>query len=101
MNFFGGEEAKPAGPDPVFAAKTEMEMYTDLFNKIAATCFQKCANRKHKEPDLSLGEMTCTDRCVTKYLEGQQLIGVVLQKANEAQTQQAAAAQQMQNQFGG
>ena len=76
-------------------------MYTDLFNKIAATCFQKCANRKHKEPDLSLGEMTCADRCVSKYLEGQQLIGVVLQKANEAQAQQAAAAQQMQKQFGG
>lgn len=76
-------------------------MYTDLFNKIAATCFGKCASRKHKEPDLSLGEMTCADRCVSKYLEGQQVIGVVLQKANEAQAQQAAAAQQMQQQFGG
>uniref|UniRef100_A0A7S0Y8N1 Mitochondrial import inner membrane translocase subunit n=1 Tax=Pseudo-nitzschia delicatissima TaxID=44447 RepID=A0A7S0Y8N1_9STRA len=101
MNFFGGEEAQPQGPDPVFAAKTEMEMYTDLFNKIASTCFSKCVNRKHKEPDLSLGEMTCTDRCVSKYLEGQQIVGVVLQKANEAQVQQAAAAQQMQQQFGG
>mmetsp|Transcript_31169 Transcript_31169/g.73455 ORF Transcript_31169/g.73455 Transcript_31169/m.73455 type:complete len:104 (+) Transcript_31169:156-467(+) len=102
MNFFGGaEEAKPAGPDPVFAAKTEMEMYTDLFNKIASTCFSKCASRKHKEPDLSLGEMTCADRCVSKYLEGQERIGVVLQKANEAQMQQVAASQQMQQQFGG
>mmetsp|Transcript_15885 Transcript_15885/g.32549 ORF Transcript_15885/g.32549 Transcript_15885/m.32549 type:complete len:103 (+) Transcript_15885:135-443(+) len=101
MNFFGGgEEAKPAGPDPVFAAKTEMEMYTDLFNKIASVCFAKCANRKHKEPDLSLGEMTCTDRCVSKYLEGQQLIGVVLQKANEEQARQQMAAQQMQQGFG-
>ncbi|VEU33691.1 unnamed protein product [Pseudo-nitzschia multistriata] len=102
MNFFGGgEEAKPAGPDPVFAAKTEMEMYTDLFNKIASTCFSKCASRKHKEPDLSLGEMTCADRCVSKYLEGQERIGVVLQKANEEQAQQMAAQQQMQQQFGG
>lgn len=81
-------------------AKTEMEMYTDLFNKIASTCFEKCVNRKHKEPDLSLGEMTCTDRCVSKYLEGQQIVGVVLQKANEAQAAQMAAAQQMQQQFG-
>jgi len=27
MNFFGGQQ-EPQGPDPVFAAKTEMEMYT-------------------------------------------------------------------------
>lgn len=74
-------------------------MYTDLFNKIASECFQKCASRKHKEPDLSLGEMTCTDRCVSKYLEGQQLIGVVLQKANEQQAQQQAAMQSMQQNF--
>lgn len=28
MNFFGGGQQEPQGPDPVFAAKTEMEMYT-------------------------------------------------------------------------
>jgi hypothetical protein len=38
---------------------------------------------------------------VSKYLEGQQLVGVVLQKANEAQMQQQQAMQQMQQQFGG
>ena len=104
MNFFGGgqqQQQQPQGPDPVFAAKTEMEMYTDLFNKIAASCFQKCASRRHREPDLSLGEMTCTDRCVAKYLEGQQIIGIVLQKANEEQVQQQQAAAQMAQQFGG
>ena len=42
------------------SAKTEMEMYTDLFNKIASSCYQKCASRKHRDQDLSLGEMTCT-----------------------------------------
>jgi len=28
MNFFGGGQQEAQGPDPVFAAKTEMEMYT-------------------------------------------------------------------------
>lgn len=81
-------------------AKTEMEMYTDLFNKIASSCFKKCSSRKHNDQDLSLGEMTCTDRCVSKYLESQQLIGGVLQKANEAQAEQQQQMTQMQQKMG-
>ena len=68
----------------------------DLFNKIAASCFQKCTSAKHREPDLSLGEMTCTDRCVSKYLECQERIGSVLQKANEAQMAQQQNMNEMQ-----
>lgn len=89
------------GPDPVFAARTEMEMYTDLFNKISASCFNKCASRRHREADLSLGEMSCADRCVSKYLEAQQRVGEVLQKANEAQAAQQQSMAQMQQSFGG
>jgi mitochondrial import inner membrane translocase subunit TIM10 len=69
---------------------------TDLFNKIAASCFQKCTSAKHREPDLTLGEMTCTDRCVSKYLECQERIGSVLQKANEAQIAQQQNMNEMQ-----
>ena len=75
-------------------AQTEMEMYTVLFNKLSSSCFQKCASRKHKEPDLQLGEMSCLDRCVAKYMDAQEKVGVVLQRANE---QQAAQQLQMQN----
>ena len=66
MNFFGGGQQEPQGPDPIFAAKTELEMYTNLFNQISASCFQKCASRKHKDEELSLGEMTCTGTFITK-----------------------------------
>ena len=142
MSFFGGQK-QDAGPDPVVAAKTEMEVYTgererqeddlmmdppawsskktkqqvlvvtpfstpyllliptDLFNKIAGSCFSKCASVRHKDPDLSLGEMTCADRCVSKYMEAQERVGVVLQRANEAQMQQQQSMAQMQQQFGG
>ena len=133
MNFFGGgSQQQQQGPDPVFAAKVEMEMYTvskrravtprrvsalhwpsssssfvcfndvlqDLFNKIAASCFQKCASRKHKDNEISLGEMSCTDRCVSKYLESQQRVGAVLQKANEAQLEQQKNLEAMQKSFG-
>mmetsp|Transcript_31173 Transcript_31173/g.65214 ORF Transcript_31173/g.65214 Transcript_31173/m.65214 type:complete len:104 (-) Transcript_31173:539-850(-) len=100
-SFFGQKEEKPAGPDPLFAATTEMEMYTHLFNNMAAACFEKCSSRKHKEPDLALGEMSCSDRCVSKYLEAQEKVGVVLQKANEAQALQQKNLAEMQNALGG
>jgi import inner membrane translocase subunit TIM10 len=73
----------------------------DLFNKIASSCFSKCASRKHREPDLSLGEMSCTDRCVAKYLESQQRVGEILQKANEAQMAQQQSMAEMQQSMGG
>lgn len=76
-------------------------MYTDLFNKIARTCFSKCASLKHREEDLALGEMSCADRCVAKYLEAQEKVGVVLQKANEAQVAQQQQMTEMQAKLGG
>jgi hypothetical protein len=41
-----------------------------------------------------------TDRCVSKYLEGQQLIGNVLRKANEAQAAQQQQMTDMQRSMG-
>jgi len=101
MNFFGGGEAQPQGPDPLFAATSEMEMYADLFQKISGTCFEKWASRRHRDGDLALGEMACTDRCVSKYMEAMEKVGVILQKANEQQAQQQANLQQMQQSWGG
>ena len=78
-----------------------MEMYTDLYRKLTSSCFAKCASRKHKEADLHLGEMTCIDRCVSKYMDAQQKVGVVLARANEKQMAQMQQMQQMQQAMGG
>lgn len=78
-----------------------MEMYTDLFNKISEQCFFKCATKKHRDMELQLGEMTCVDRCVAKYLAAQEKVGIVLQKANEAQAAQQQAMMEMQAAMGG
>ncbi len=76
-------------------------MYADLFQKISGTCFEKCASRKHRDQDLALGEMACTDRCVSKYMEAMEKVGAVLQQANESQAQQQQNLQQMQQAYNG
>ena len=78
-----------------------MEMVNVALNKMVSTCFAKCASRKHKEKDLQLGEMSCIDRCTAKYLDAQEKVGLVLQRANEEQAQQMQNLQQTQNGFGG
>ena len=61
MNFFGGgdggsggsQPAAPAasGPNGLELAQTEMEMYTDMFNRMSDMCFHKCMSG-FKEGDL-------------------------------------------------
>jgi import inner membrane translocase subunit TIM10 len=92
MDRFFGSSAPPqqTGPSALFAAKTEMEMYTDLFNRMSAACYKKCIP-KQNDPDLSVGEMACTDRCVGKYMDAHERVGKVMQKVGEGmQAQQEA-----------
>ena len=51
-------------------------------------CFRKCV-AMYKEPDLSVGEATCVDRCVHKYMTSHGKVQEILSKHAAA-----AAAQQ-------
>ncbi|XP_015779731.1 PREDICTED: mitochondrial import inner membrane translocase subunit Tim10-B-like [Acropora digitifera] len=64
--------------DPVKAqmvAELEIEMMTDLYNRLTEACQKKCISPKYKEGDLTKGESVCLDRCVAKYLEIHDRIG--------------------------
>ena len=77
--FRGGSSTTPAADARLTAAKIEMEMMTDLFNKMSSVCQRKCI-ASVREAELHVGEMSCIDRCVGKYLQAHEEVGRVLKK---------------------
>ena len=55
----------------------EMEMLTDMFNRISMTCRVKCLTLPNG--DLSKGESVCLDRCVAKYFNTNVIISKFFQ----------------------
>jgi len=56
-------------------AELEVEMMTDMYNRLTGACHKKCIALKYKEGELTKGESVCLDRCVAKYLEIHERIG--------------------------
>lgn len=54
--------------------RLEVESINELNKRITSECYEKCVS-KPRDGDLSVGEMTCIDRCVPKYLETHELVG--------------------------
>jgi hypothetical protein len=50
---------------------------------MADACFNKCVSKHYKDGELNVGEMSCTDRCVHKYLEAAQKVGAKLNEINQ------------------
>lgn len=53
----------------------EIEMMSDLYNRMTNACHKKCIPPRYGESDLGKGEMVCIDRCVAKYLDIHEKIG--------------------------
>lgn len=44
-----------------------------LARRILRVCFKKCITPKVKLGELEIGELTCIDRCVPKYVQAHEL----------------------------
>lgn len=57
-------------------------------------CYNKCV-KHYNENDLNVGESSCLDRCIGKYLSAQNSVGEIINKfENQLQAQQQMLGQQ-------
>jgi len=64
-------------------AVAEMKGMADTFSRMSESCYKKCIPNV-KEGALAIGEMSCVDRCVSKYLDVHALVGQQLNSAAPA-----------------
>ncbi|ANB13435.1 protein transporter TIM10 [Sugiyamaella lignohabitans] len=59
------------------AAEAELDMVSDMFNRLVDSCHSKCITQQYPEGALNKGESLCLDRCVAKYFEVNTKVGEV------------------------
>lgn len=60
---------------------------------MSQSCFKKCIVKQSDE--LSVGELSCIDRCVGKYMQAQDQVGEVLKNLEQQMIAQQQAQQGM------
>ncbi|KAL9135236.1 MAG: hypothetical protein Q9175_003572 [Cornicularia normoerica] len=69
MSFLFGGRPQLSSAEKIAAAETEVEMVSDMFNRLSQSCTKKCIPPEYREADLNKGESVCLDRCVSKFFE--------------------------------
>lgn len=73
----GGANNQVANPAKIAAAEAELDMVTDMFNRLVDSCYTKCINLKYDEGSVNKNEGLCLDRCVAKYFQVNTKVGEV------------------------
>ncbi|KAI9682303.1 MAG: protein transporter tim10 [Caeruleum heppii] len=69
MSFLFGGKPQLSSAEKITAAETEVEMISDMFNRLVQSCTKKCIPTDYREGDLNKGESVCLDRCVSKMFD--------------------------------
>ncbi|PKY04932.1 mitochondrial import inner membrane translocase subunit tim10 [Aspergillus campestris IBT 28561] len=69
MSFLFGGPPKLSSAEKIAAAETEVEMISDMFNRLTESCTKKCIPNDYREGELNKGESVCLDRCVGKFFD--------------------------------
>ncbi|CAD6442103.1 ef781980-285a-4115-bbd1-191d7e43f56b [Sclerotinia trifoliorum] len=79
MSMFGMGRPQPSSQEKIAAAEQEMDLITDMFNKLSQSCIKKCIPKEYREGELNKGEGVCIDRCAAKFFDVQMKISELLQ----------------------
>jgi len=82
-SWFGGG---PQGPSELEIAKHQTDAQIDFFRRMATACSKKCIV-KHGDPELSVGEMSCIDRCSNKFMQAREVVTEVQTAAEQKMMQ--------------
>ena len=74
----------------------EIEMMSDMYNRMTAACHKKCVPPKYRDAELGKGESVCLDRCVAKYLEIHERVG---RKLTQLSLQDEEAVKKLQGEM--
>ncbi|RHY26210.1 hypothetical protein DYB32_007801 [Aphanomyces invadans] len=70
------------------SVKQEADTLMHMQDRMRQICFEKCVHR-FREGDLDMGESTCDDRCVGKYLQAYYKLNQYLPALQEKLAQEA------------
>ncbi|KAK4951635.1 protein transporter tim10 [Elasticomyces elasticus] len=99
MSFLFGQRPQPSSAEKIAAAESEIEMVSDMYNRLVETCTRKCIPPTYREADLNKGESVCLDRCVAKFFEVNVKVSEKMQ-GEAATTSRAGGAGGMGGGFG-
>lgn len=85
-------------------ARIDMETQQQLYDNMVTHCFTKCISKldyainsdDYKWGELTVKEMSCTDRCVQKYVQSQELTKKRMEKSEHQKQQQMELTQKAQ-----
>lgn len=86
MSFLGlgGGQPQLSSEQKIQNAESELDLVTDMFNKLVDNCYKKCINNTtYSEGTLDKNESSCLDRCVAKYFETNVKVGEHMQQMGQ------------------